>query len=498
MHLKKVLTGFLLFAVPTVPIHAAVSVERAAGSPGDLSIGTEAVTLEDNTLVEVEAGQFLVPENRNVPNSPVVSLPFYRLRSTTQNPANPIFLLAGGPGSSWIDRFENLENFNEVRFYQTFADVVLFDQRGAGHSLPKMSCDERQTLPLTIPLDPSTVASKLQEMSQACRDHWIEAGVDLSGYTTEENVDDVLELASALGYSKINLVGGSYGSHLALALMRAKSPMIGRVVLYGIEGLDQTWDDPGARLATYERIAGSIAASDPLGASIPESGLLESLREVIQRLEAEPVLVSIGEGEEETKVLVDAEVVRRVAGFQAGRRSRPNAWPEFILDLVAGDYSFVARGAIAVRSLRLHHPMHYMMDCASGISPARAKRYRTDPAREILGDINFEYEALCGSWQAPDLGPEFRAPLFSEIPTLMMHGTWDTSTPIENAREVIATLPNGHLVEVIGGSHGALYNLYEEWKPMKQRLATFLKGGPLQFPSSVTLRAPEYQALGDD
>ncbi|MEM6796381.1 MAG: alpha/beta hydrolase, partial [Acidobacteriota bacterium] len=141
--------------------------------------------------------------------------------------------------------------------------------------------------------------------------------------------------------------------------------------------------------------------------------------------------------------------------------------------------------------------MHYMMDCASGISPARAARYDGGAAQEILGDINFKYRQLCEVWRAPDLGEAFRAPLESSVPTLLVHGTWDTSTPIENAREVAAALAHGHLIEVIGGTHGALYNLFESWPPIFDRLGAFLRGEPARFPSSVTLPPVDFEPRGD-
>jgi hypothetical protein len=38
-----------------------------------------------------------------------------------------------------------------------------------------------------------------------------------------------------------------------------------------------------------------------------------------------------------------------------------------------------------------------------------------------------------GLWNAAGLGDAFRKNVASDIPTLLVHGTWDTSTPIENA-----------------------------------------------------------------
>lgn len=58
--------------------------------------------------------------------------------------------------------------------------------------------------------------------------------------------------------------------------------------MYGIEGTDQTWDDPAGFLATLERIAKAAESSDELGPHIPEGGLINALQTVIDRLEKHP------------------------------------------------------------------------------------------------------------------------------------------------------------------------------------------------------------------
>ena len=133
-----------------------------------------------------------------------------------------------------------------------------------------------------------------------------------------------------------------------------------------------------------------------------------------------------------------------------------------------------------------------MMDCASGISAERAERYRASPERRLLGDINREYEHLCAAWNAPDVGEEFRAPVTVDVPTLIVHGTWDTKTPIENAREVASGLPDCQLVVVEGGGHGALANLCEHEPGERELLHAFLAGRTVEFPSTVTLGPVEF------
>jgi len=458
-----------------------------------LTSAPKTVTIDNGATVTVEAGRLLVPESRSKPTDRVLSIPYYRLRSESDDPATPVFLLAGGPGSSWIERFENEENYQEVNFYREFADVVLFDQRGGGVALPAMDCPQRGSLPLDAPLDVDAVTGKMQELAVQCRELWTQQGVDLSAFNTDENAADLDDLRKALGYEKISVIGGSYGSHLALHFMRLHRDRVDRAMLYGIEGPDHTWDDPGAMLSTLQRIARVAEQSEELGPHIPEGGLLEALRVVENRLEKEPVTVTLRRGDQEVAVVVDKTLVQLISRRRAGRRSDPNFWPELILAMYNGDFSMPAQGALALRNLGLQDPMHYMMDCASGISADRRKRYLEDPAASLLGNINLEYAAICQIWNAPDLGSSFRANVVSDIPTLIVHGTWDTSTPIENARETVASLKNGHLLEVEQGSHGAIYNLYENWPPMRELVRSFLTGGDPHIPRKVSLPAVEFQ-----
>ncbi len=451
-----------------------------------LVTGTADVTLHDKTVVQVESGRLQVPESRTRRTDRTVTIPFYRLRSTAAVPAAPIFLLAGGPGSSWLDQFVAEETNREARFYQTIADVVLFDQRGGGHAVPSLTCGDSASLPpLDAPLNMAAVAETLHRLLIQCRDRWQGQGVDLAAYNTVENAADINALRLALGYRKITLVGGSYGSHLALQFMRQFPDVVDHVVIFGVEGPDHTWDSPEGALHTLQRIAAATERSPEFRGRIPEGGLLAALETVLARLDAEPQMVTVTAGATARRVLVDGPRVRRMIRADAGRRSAAWIWPERILAMYRGDFMDVARRLAGQQSLTLPDAVHFSMDCASGASPARRRLSKSADANRLLGDVNVEYELACDVWPFDDLGPAFRADVVSAIPTLIIHGTWDMSTPIENAREVAASLKRATLVEVLGGNHGALYNLFERWPPMRDQLGAFLAGRPAAFPSTV-------------
>ncbi|MHC4991934.1 MAG: alpha/beta hydrolase [Planctomycetota bacterium] len=167
-----------------------------------------------------------------------------------------------------------------------------------------------------------------------------------------------------------------------------------------------------------------------------------------------------------------------------------------------GDFSQPAQALLALRSMiDAQNPMKYMMDCASGASAARRRRIAGDPARTIVGDPGTDLTLLCDIWAAPDLGDGFRQNVVSDTPVLLLHGTWDTSTPIENARDVVGSLKNGHLIEVVGGGHGALYDLFEHWPPMPGLVADFVMGRAADVRDQVVMPPlifPGQEALSPD
>lgn len=465
----------------------------ASPMPQIVDLAPKNVDIDNGETLAVESGKLIVPESRANPTSNTVTLPFYRLRSTSSNPAAPIFLLAGGPGSSWIDQVTNAENYDEVAFYRTIADVVIFDQRGGGHSEPRMTCQQSAKTPADQSFDLNRDVKLMRSLSAQCRDVWLGKGIDLSAYNTEENAADVDALRRALGYDRMTLIGGSYGSHLALQIMRLYPQRVARTLIYGVEGPNDTWDDPQAILATMDRIAAAAEASPELGPHIPTKGLLNTLSSVIKRLDAAPVTVEVDSGESPQQVIVNGDLVRFIATRSAGRRSRLNAWPEMILAMNGGDYSIAAEAGARFKTLSVQNPVHYTMDCASGISSEKRQRFERAPARELLGDINAEYVGLCDIWPTTDAGATYRSATHSSVPTLILQGSWDMSAPMENAQAVARSLSAAQLVTVEGGTHGALYNLLEHWPPMHGKLARFLKGESVDFPAIVPMPPPIFK-----
>ncbi|MFL6235240.1 MAG: alpha/beta fold hydrolase, partial [Thermoanaerobaculia bacterium] len=138
---------------------------------------------------------------------------------------DPIFELGGGPGDA-ITQIAGFEARSELRQKR---DIVLVDQRGTGRS-NRLQCSFYGE-----PADFRRAARELfpPEAVRRCRAR-LEKVADLSQYTTFAFADDLNEVRQWLGYGKINLNGGSYGTNMAQVYWRLHPETVRSVVLVGV------------------------------------------------------------------------------------------------------------------------------------------------------------------------------------------------------------------------------------------------------------------------
>ena len=92
-----------------------------------------------------------------------------------------------------------------------------------------------------------------------------------------------------------------------------------------------------------------------------------------------------------------------------------------------------------------------------------------------------------------DLGDEFRKYFETSIPTVITYGTWDVSTPQENALELAPFFKKSTLVKVVGGSHGSLEDAMKASESFRRAVMKFAQTGDISdVPAQVDLPAIEW------
>lgn len=492
--------GILLLAcqvwAATASAQATAAPKAAAPAAGSMFFYTERIPLEAGGLAAAERGVIFVPVNRKKPGSGVLSLEVYRFRAADPKAAGPpIFFLFGGPSFEGLEPLLARKGYYEKRIRPLLdaADVVIVSQRGIGPSKPTTLIRTPQPFPLDRPVTPEQRAERIRENARREKAFWVAQGLDLEGFTVVEAAADIDDVRRALGYDRITPWGGSFGSHWGMAVMRYHPEIVARAILRGMEGPDHTYDMPSYVLNSLKRIAAEADASPALAGLIPPGGLIAALEKVIARTEAEPVVVTVADPTTGTthNVRFGPEDVRQMAtGYTAAASSRVGmrTWAADILALHRGDFSAAALARVHERQTeRFRTASYFMLDCGSGISPERRAQLEADKATAVLGAMNLGYTIACPEWNI-DLGDAFRRNFETRIPTVIVAGDYDISTPIENARELVPFFRQSRFIVVRGGSHPAIDDAMDASAEFSRALLAFARSGDTSaLPSEVQL-----------
>lgn len=402
-----------------------------------------------------EFGRLVVPEMHRIRNGRVIEIAFVRLKSSSDSPGPPIVYLAGGPGGSGIDSTHALPVLLELR---KFADVILLDQRGTGRSLPNTMCRESLDLPLDRPGDPRESTNLIKEQARKCGRALEDRGIDLSAYNTEESADDIEDLRKALGVPTLTLYGHSYGTHLALSVLRRHEKSIDRVILAGVEGPDDTLKLPSNVQKEFEQITRLIKEDPEVGKVIPD--FIGLMRVVLEQLGRQPATLSEFDPRtrQMARIVMGKFDLQLITANAIGDSAAIRALPAFYFALSRGDWTPLARQVMSLRRRPLGNAMSYGMDCASGASSSRLARIKREEERTLFGSaINLPFPDICEAWGVKPLPAGFRRPIASKVPVLIISGTIDGRTPVNNGEMLRKRLPRSVHLIIEGASHDGLF-----------------------------------------
>jgi pimeloyl-ACP methyl ester carboxylesterase len=465
--------AFLLAATAAMLLGACATTAGAGPAEMNLQIEPYTLTGPGGAKAEGEIATLRVPENRSRPDSRRIPLRFVRLPSTAANPGDPVVYLAGGPGGSAVRNGQGVRFafFNRLR---EVGDVILLEQRGAGLSNTLPRCDLPPPRPGAT-LDRDYFVRSVRAELGRCIAFWRREGVDVAGYNSDESAADLEDLRTALGADRLNLVALSYGTHLGMAALK-RGVRVRRAAFAGLEGLDQTVKLPAHFDAFLERVAAAVRADPAAAAAYPD--LTGMMRRVHDRLEKEPAALAVKDSEgREVRIRLGAFAVQMLAGFLfISDPDRLADLPAFYARMDSGEFGMA--GTMIYRALQGEFGrmdgMPQLMDLASGISAARLERALAQAPSAVLGDAgNFPMPQVRDVAPELVLGDDFRRPLATRVPTLLIMATMDGRTPVESQEELLPQFRRATRLAVINGGH----NIFEQSEAVQSEIVRFLRQG---------------------
>ena len=457
-----------------------------------------------NTPVVV-CGYVSVPEARDASiadDSNVIRIAVAILKSSSKEAqADPVVYLDGGPGGFTLD-------FTDY-YARAFAplletrDVILFDQRGIGYSETPLLCPEigeYSYATLADDLDDETELEQSLAIITSCRERQIASGANLLTYNSAASAADVRDIIQALGYEQVNLFGVSYGTRLALTIMRDYPDIVRSAVLDSVypPQVDSYSEFVLNADRAFRTLFDACAASDLCNSRYPE---LEAVfYETVDRLEAEPEIVSFYDfwTGQDYDILVDGEMLANGLFSLMYSTEQLRLLPDAIYDAAAGDYDTFVEDLMQTLYFNndyTSYSMFFAVECYEEVAfldeaPFRGA-FQTLPTQlqSIFLPENDFIASICAAYNdgtgAPPLENEA---VVSDTPTLLLAGEYDPITPPAWARESAQSLESAYYYELPGVGHGA----YFAGRCPEQIVTAFLEN-PLSEPDTAcinNMRAP--------
>lgn len=409
-----------------------------------------------------ECGYVTVPVRHEEPDGATLRLPVAIRQATSPDAKDdPLFLAQGGPGGDAFGVFTLLVPSTQIAAER---DIVIFNQRGTQYSEPDLSCAETlEVLPDTLAADADTAERIYNDALSACYERLVSEGVDISAFNSLQNAADVEAIRRALGYDEYNFYGVSYGTLLGLHLMRQNPEGLRSVILDSVAPTDINFVSEVSRSENrvYDELFAACTADPTCREAYPN--LEERFFAVVDQLDESPVTLTIRNTEsgQAYDALVDGAGLRSIV-YQLLYVPRMYAvFPKLVSDLEAGDYRYIqAMWPLIVFDRSVSEGMYFSVICAedADIDPATVSvdGLRPPIAESVRDDLQ-SYLDACALWPVDLLPNSVDDPVSSDIPTLLLSGTFDPITPPGFAAAAAANLGRAYNLVDPTASHGVAF-----------------------------------------
>ncbi|MEW5870564.1 MAG: alpha/beta fold hydrolase [Chloroflexota bacterium] len=413
---------------------------------------------------QVECGTVIVPEDRDGNLARTIRLPvaIYHSKNATPETA-PVIYLQGGPGQEAIQSMANYAYDNFIVPLLEKRNVIIFDQRGMGAANPSLDCPELKTLYLQYQLSTLSDADQLEGYKQAlitCRDRLVLMGTNLGAYTTSASAADVKDILTALGYSQADLYGASYGTRLALTVMRDYPQIVHAAVLDSTVPLDAKLYNATAAKAdnALNTLFQGCALDQACNAAYP--GLETVFYEMFEQFNTTPATFEVTNAisQQPMTITVNGDGLMNSIFWGLFSSEVIPVLPKAIYDIHSGNYdyfrisysnqetSYSTLSLGAMMSINCHEQVYATTPEELEADFAKFPKTQAFALSAVYGSGQAQFD-ICETWGAAPYDPYQSQALVSDLPTLILAGEYDPSTPVWFGKQAAQTLSNSYFFE---------------------------------------------------
>lgn len=410
----------VLFALLAALVNSAYA-NTSLSEFSDCSIG------KASGLADAQCATLTVPLNYDDPEGQSIELHVAKLIAQTSNPApDPFTLIAGGPGQSATESFPAVSYaFRHIRAER---DIILLDQRGTGLS-NKLECasdnDDEEALVFN--------QEKAEAASKACRDS---LDVDPRFFTTSVAVKDLERLRESLNFQQWNIYGVSYGTRVGLHYLRRYPANVRTIILDAVVPPDVVLGPEIALVAEQSLLRLFNRCEENTGCNNAFPNLRDGTFELLTKLKNKPVELQyedINTGQLRDMTFTDRHlaVTMRLMSYSAHGSA---ILPSMLYDAIDNNnFSSLARQSqIQISGLdsALAGGMYNAVICTEDEPYIPTDFDRSELEKTYLGaELLDAMNSSCRAWDKGIIDDDFKTPVASDVPALIMSGSDDPVTP---------------------------------------------------------------------
>jgi len=410
-----------------------------------------------------------VPEDHSLQtqSTNVVAYPVVVFRSNVKSStkAPVLHLGAGGPGAPmWLNSSDDIAYILEVHGEMSIKqgrDLFVIDPRGTGLSKPLLTCDkfvEREETRLNENLSFVDYSNSVNKDYLDCIDKFNTQGVDLSNYNSLSIAKDIEMMRIASKVEQWVLVGVSYSATYAQIVASQYPSSIESMVLDSstFPSLKRHDNFLQKTMASYESLYNYC--NYQASCNSPIQGVEQRIWRLHKELNNKPIKLEINHPYQNKNIVIQLNGERFISSLLNGVYGIQifNDLPEIIVELEARRANkivpylenFVAflldttYGDVSILTHYCYEDKKYIdFDLIRNEISKLPKGYIQDAALDSL-----EFQDYCDYMQIESGGVEIASAIKTDIPTLFLHGEFDTITPLSDVTKQRASFSQNYLV----------------------------------------------------
>jgi pimeloyl-ACP methyl ester carboxylesterase len=405
-------------------------------------------------------GKYEVYEDREAKSGRKIALNILVLPALTATPKpDAIFYFEGGPGGSAVASAKSPVFRDLFKKWRAERDVVFVDQRGTGGSNP-LRCDLADLDDMSGYFSTDSGLNRLGRLTE-CRDKLAKVA-NLTLYTTPIAMDDLDEVRQAMGYDKIDLFGGSYGSRAALVYLRQHGDHVRAAIVDGVAptNFKLPLDFSKGVQNGLERIFADCVAEQPCHKAFPD--VKADLEKALALLDKGPVKTQAFNTikKQPQQIMMTRGAFMDLVRLMLYEPTASSLLPLVLHQSAEGDF-----GGIATIGFIVEHQIAGMLAGGMSLCVVCAEDTpfisETDIKKATAGTYYGDWRAratiaACKEWPRGKIPANYSDPVRSDVPVLLISGDVDPVTPPWLAADAATHLTHSRQIVGKNWSHSSI------------------------------------------